>query len=123
MNTEQKLDDSGLRDQFETGAVREVANGRGRYDLISVPAMYRVAMHYENGAAKYSERNWEKGIPISNCINSLYRHLLKYIDGETSEDHMAAIAWNVFAIMHYETRNPNMQDLPTRREEDVNVSN
>ena len=30
------------------------------------------------------------------------------------EDHLAAIAWNVFAVMHFEEVMPEMQDIPNR---------
>jgi hypothetical protein len=54
------------------------------------------------GAEKYSERNWEKGIPISRCIASLERHLQQYKTGLMDEDHLAAIAVNAQFIMHFE---------------------
>jgi hypothetical protein len=40
--------------------------------------------------------------------------MVKYLSGRNDEDHLAAIAWNAFAIMHYEKYFPEMQDLPFR---------
>ncbi len=99
-----------------TGAVREAETGKGRYDLIPPEAMFRIARWFEQGAEKYGGRNWEKGIPVSRCISAAFRHLYKYLAGWTDEDHLAAVAWNVMAIMWFETRRPDMQDLPARRE-------
>ncbi len=97
-----EVKDSGDRRTFETGSVRDVRKGKGRYDLISPIALKRLAKHYENGAAKYGDRNWEKGQPLSSYMDSLIRHAYAYMAGDRSEDHAAAIAWNAFAVMHTE---------------------
>lgn len=119
MNQEQKIDlggiaDSGERQEFQTGAIREMQGKVGRYDLISPIGLRRLARWYQLGAEKYADRNWEKGVPISSCINSAFRHLIKYMLGMDDEDHLAAIAWNIFAVMHFEEVMPQMQDIPSR---------
>ena len=107
--------DTGERMEFETGAIREPHKGKGRYDLISTEGLMRLAAWYERGAEKYGDRNWEKGLPVSNCMNSLLRHAIKYLAGWDDEDHLAAIAWNAFAIMEFEKTHPELQDLPKRK--------
>lgn len=111
-----KLIDSGERREFETGAVRDIAEGKGRCDLLPAAALLRLSKHYENGAQKYEDRNWEKGIPISVMIDSGMRHLLKYLDGQTDEDHLVAAAWNIVGAMWMEEKHPELQDLPSRKE-------
>lgn len=64
--------------------------------------MRRLAVHYENGAKKYKDRNWEMGQPMMRCFNSAVRHLYKWVAGHDDEDHLAAAAWNVFAMLHVE---------------------
>ena len=101
METEfDKVQDSGERRTFETGSVRDVRSGKGRFDLVSPIALKRLARHYENGAAKYGDRNWEKGQPLSSYMDSLIRHAYGFMGGDRSEDHVAAVAWNAFAVMH-----------------------
>lgn len=91
-----KVVDSGApREEFGTGAVRDAASGKGRFDLIPMYAIKRLAIHYENGAAKYADRNWEKGIPLHRYVNSAFSHLGAFMDGDRTEDHLAAILWNV----------------------------
>ncbi len=85
--------------QFETGSVRSSSEGRGRYDLIPPMPLRRLAIHYENGAKRYSERNWEKGQNLSRYTNSMERHMNNLKAGEPLEDHCAAICWNAFAYM------------------------
>ena len=103
--------DSGAREEFPTGSVRDTQEGKGRFDLIDPHAMLRLARHYENGAKKYGDRNWEKGQPSSRYLSSAIRHLFKYLAGMRDEDHLAAAAWNVFAILHNEEVHKEMHDL------------
>lgn len=94
--------DSGQRRSFGTGAVRDIDDGKPRYDLIPPHALRRVAMLYTRGAVKYGENNWHKGIPTQQMLASAMRHLEAYRRGEQDEDHLAAVVWNVLAIMQYE---------------------
>lgn len=113
-NLEGKINDGGERISYGEGmAVREPSTGKGRYDLISPYATRRLAKWYELGAKKYADRNWEKGIPFSRYIDSAKRHLDKFIMGMEDEDHLAAAAWNIFAIMHHqELGQLELDDMP-----------
>ena len=94
------MNDSGKRETFATGAVRDSAEGKPRPELISPFAMERLAEWLRKGAEKYAPRNWEAGIPLSRCTASLCRHLLKFQQGATDEDHVAAILCNAMFIAH-----------------------
>lgn len=94
--------DSGQRQNFETGAKRDTQDGKPRFDLVPPLALQRVAMHYTNGAKKYDEHNWVKGIPRSRCIASALRHLYQLIMGDRTEDHASAVVFNMLCIIHYE---------------------
>lgn len=98
-----KVQDSGARQDFGTGSVRDTNEGKPRYDLITPIALYRLAMHYANGAKKYGDRNWEKGQPLSRYIESLERHLQKAKVGLVDEDHWSAIIWNAMSFIHTQT--------------------
>ena len=106
------LKDSGKRDKFDSGMVRDARVGKGRFDLISPFALERIAMIYEKGAIKYEDRNWEKGSPFSRTVDSAYRHLIQYMMGMEDEDHLAQAAWNLIAIMHLEQTKPELDDMP-----------
>lgn len=109
-----KITDGGARISYGDGlAIREPSIGKGRYDLISPFATRRLAEWYELGAQKYADRNWEKGMPFSRYIDSAKRHLDKYVMGMDDEDHLAAAAWNIFAIMHHqELGQTKFDDMP-----------
>lgn len=163
------IQDSGNRREFETGAVRDMAEGKGRCDLMPldvIAEIYRnndpergkdddgdndytftsierkdlipgtltlfelfkaygsreylmdaveyiivgifesrghafleLAKHFEDGCKKYGENNWKKGIPVKFYIDSAVRHLLKFYDGWTDEDHGRAALWNVICAI------------------------
>lgn len=116
MKIEQHIKDDGQERETYAGgkgAQREKAVGKGRYDLIPVFATRRLAGWYELGAGKYGDRNWEKGIPYSRCVDSAKRHLDKFIMGMRDEDHLAAAVWNLMAIMDYQERGMNeFDDMP-----------
>src|SRR3954470_1453827 len=53
--------DSGQRQEFSTGAVRDTQTGKGFPHLLPSHALLRLAKHFENGAKKYGKNNWRKG--------------------------------------------------------------
>ncbi len=91
--------DSGERRVFETGSVRDSRKGKGRFDLIPAYPLKRLAQLYERGAEKYADNNWQKGQPLANYLDSAMRHMNDYRDGDRAEDHLIAVAWNVFAYI------------------------
>lgn len=58
-----------------------------------------VAKHYEEGALKYGESNWQKGIPTWCYIDSAARHYLKWRRGDKDEPHDRAFVWNVLCCI------------------------
>jgi len=94
--------DSGERQEFTTGSVRDTQEGKGRYDLMSPIVLKRDAVHLENGAKKYGDRNWEKGQPLCRYLESAVRHIFDYLEGDRSEDHLAAARWNIAGVIHTE---------------------
>ena len=114
------LQDSGNRRLFDTGAVRVMDTGKGRYDLLPWEAIHELALHCEAGALKYGERNCEKGIPVSSLIDSAFRHLSKYMQGQKDEPHLRAAFWNIAYALYMEQTKPEMQNIPTRMK-DINI--
>lgn len=137
------IQDSGERTCFDTGAVRDIQQGKGRFDLMpirviaevldsnvvediakfietrdiehlyealidfSMKAEYRclqemfleVAIHFEEGAKKYGENNWQKGIPESSYIDSALRHYMKWGRADNDERHDRAFVWNIMCLI------------------------
>lgn len=109
------IKDSGDRTEFQSGAVRDMHEGKGRFDLLPMCVLMRLAKHYEAGARKYAERNWEQGIPCHSFADSAMRHLVKYMDGYTDEDHLIAAIWNLCGLAWTEEKKPELMDIPARK--------
>lgn len=106
------IKDSGDRRMFDTGAVRDMAEGKGRMDLLPWAAIMEISKHCENGAKKYGEHNVDKGIPTHSLCDSAARHLAKYLDGWTDEPHLLAAAWNLLWAIQMEVKHPELVDTP-----------
>lgn len=157
-----KILDSGDRTEFESGAVRDMREGKGRCDLLPLDVvceqyscpevrsfintmfkfqntgdalylkfalatfmysrewdintmMLEVAKHFEEGAKKYGDNNWRKGIPVRFYIDSALRHYFKFLREDQDEPHDRAVCWNIMCAMW--TCN-NMPELNEYRKSD-----
>lgn len=79
--------------------------------------MIEVSKHYEVGAKKYDERNWENGIPVHCFIDSGVRHYLKWRRGDTDEPHDRAFLFNILGAIWTHINLPDLIDLPFRKDE------
>jgi len=93
------IKDSGERRQFPTGAQRDRATGKGRMDLLPYRALIEVSKLFEAGAIKYEARNWEKGMPVSEFLDSGARHHAKLMIGMTDEPHIVQWCWNALCAL------------------------
>lgn len=110
------IKDSGQRREFDTGAKRDMAEGKG--DMVSLPnnAILRLSKHLESGAKKYGRWNYMKGIPLSSFLDSALRHIFKYLDGWDDEDHLSAAAFNILGAMEMEAKHKELIDIPSRQD-------
>lgn len=100
--------DSGAREERPSGYVRDTQKGKPRFDLLladGVPYRHqfltRFAELLARGAEKYGDRNWEKANDeesLDRFQSSAFRHLMQWMNGETDEDHAAAVAFNLYAF-------------------------
>jgi hypothetical protein len=96
--------------KFETGAVRSGDAEKTRYDLISPIGLQRVAETCAEGAIKYDDFNWEKGMPVHDLLNHAIRHIYLYLAGDRTEPHLAHAAWNLLAACHSEVLWPHLNE-------------
>lgn len=91
--------DSGKRQEFATGMVRDITEGKARYDLVYMPLLKRWAELMGRGAVKYGEKNWEKASTqeeLDRFKQSAIRHFFQWFNGENpEEDHAAAVLFNI----------------------------
>ena len=100
------MDDGIIRDvaRFQTsGDWRDLSSAILRFAnerKWSVPElMLETSIHFEEGAKKYGENNWQKGIPTNCYVDSAVRHYLKWRNGDTDEPHDRAFVWNLLCCM------------------------
>lgn len=77
--------------------------GKPKYSLIALDCLEPCARVLEFGAKKYSRDNWKKGMPITEIIDSLLRHLGalqrgELIDPESGEGHIGHIQCNALFL-------------------------
>jgi hypothetical protein len=98
--------------KFASGAIRDQDDSKEDYsETISWTAFKRYAQFMTRQKKKYGTGNFKKGIPIESYEQSLLRHVQKYMENkyeqgivEVDYDHLSAIVFNVFGIMHEEER-------------------
>lgn len=61
--------------------------------------LLEVGKHFEEGAKKYGENNWQKGIEPKYYIDSAIRHYLKWLRGDKDEPHDRAFVWNIMCCI------------------------
>lgn len=86
--------DSGAREKFSSGAVRDRQAGKGLPHILPTIALKRLAKHFELGAVKYGKNNWRKGIPLSSFLDSAFRHWCALAELQKDEDHACALLFN-----------------------------
>ena len=94
------LKDSGTRQSFQTGAVRDAAGNKSLLELLPPWALFAWGWIMEAGARKYAARNWEKGMPMSRYLSSAKRHIELYQAGFRDEPHLWQALWNIGGAVH-----------------------
>ena len=109
--TEFETKDSGKHEKFGSGMKRDTRDGKPRFALMwtelqpyEQQMVTRYAKLLARGAAKYEDRNWEKGDSKVELEDSLLRHTAQLVAGETDEDHAAAVWFNTQAIEYFRWR-------------------
>ncbi len=94
--------DSGQREQFESGMVRDTSAGKIRYDLVYMPMLKRWAELMTRGAQKYGDNNWKQASgqsELNRFKESAFRHFMAwFLEQETDEDHGAAVFFNISGV-------------------------
>lgn len=79
------------------------------YEGMIETSLLEVGKHFEEGAKKYGENNWQKGIPVYCYIDSAVRHYLKFKRGDNDEPHDRAFVWNLMCCI-WETDHSERKD-------------
>lgn len=90
--------------KYERGATRN--EKKPRYDLIPLPALIKLAERFTLGAGNHGEKNYQNGgVEFwQDTKNHLAEHLFKYLDGDISDDHLAAILCNAAMLAWFDNK-------------------
>lgn len=109
--TEQRLisDVSELALKIESERALRFNKGKPRPMLVPVEWLEALITVMEKGAQKYGDNNWKKGMPYSEVLNSLERHLIQFKKGENIDPDdglstMAKIAVNSLFLVYYQLK-------------------
>ena len=96
---------------------RKDDSGKLRFDLLPVKPLFKVVEVYTIGAAKYGDRNWEKGIPWWRIFGAMMRHGWAWWGGEQldpkdGQHHLSSVVWCALTLMEYEETHPELDDRP-----------
>ena len=81
------------------------------FDWLNMADMFLdVSKHFEEGAKKYGEYNWQKGIPTHCYIDSAVRHYLKWLRRDEDERHDRAFVWNILCCIWTCIHKPELND-------------
>jgi hypothetical protein len=97
-------------------ALRHFGSFKANWDAYTM--ILETAKHFEQGAKKYGEYNWQKGIPTKSYIDSAVRHYLKHLRGDTDERHDRAFVWNLLCCIWTCKHKPELNDY---RKDEENV--
>lgn len=90
--------DSGKREQFESGMQRDTQENKPIYTLLYMPMLTRWAMLMVRGMVKYGRDNWKKAngeAELQRFKDSALRHMFQWLEGDLTEDHAAAVFFNI----------------------------
>ena len=83
----------------------------------------RVSKIYHEGSKKYGKDNYKQGFKdtafLDERFNHVMDHLLRYREGDRTEDHLAKIAWWACFMMQSESANQSNQNGTTNQSDSL----
>jgi hypothetical protein len=104
MEKEFTVKDSGKRQEFESGMVRDTQEDKIDFStVLDGPLFKRIAIHLTKAKEKYPDvkpgvANWmlaNGDEELTRFRKSALRHFMQWYNGDTDEDHAAAVYFNI----------------------------
>ena len=114
-----EIKDSGQREQFHSGMIRDTSEGKVDYTLpFNGPMFERWASHLTAGAKKYPDpqagfANWMRATGFAEQLRfriSACRHFVQWLRGDTDEDHAAAVFFNINGYEYVKHKREEMEE-------------
>jgi hypothetical protein len=102
--------------RYESGVIRGDNTGKTDYTLaLDGPLFERWAAHLTKHAEEKGERNWMNASTqedYDRFKQSAFRHMVQLQSGDTSEDHFAAVVFNLNGMLYTQAKGLEPQDVP-----------
>ena len=90
--------------------------GKPQWSQVDFESLIPMVQVLEYGAKKYGKRNWKKGLPVSECIESLLRHTFSLLSGEECDEestlrHIGHMQANCMFIAYNLKNKPEFNDI------------
>lgn len=91
-------------------------DGKPKWSLVDFNSLEDMVRVLEMGAKKYSTFNWQKGMPVSEVIESMLRHTFSLLSGEINDKesglpHIGHIQCNAMFIAYMIKNKPEFNDV------------
>lgn len=104
----QTWDGGDLRGIFR-GAQKE-SDGKLKWDSFLWKALTRVNIRWQENKSNYPVHNHLLPLSRTDLEDAIFRHYLQLKDGDTSEDHLSAIALNAMMIIEAQENKSLIED-------------
>lgn len=89
--------------------------GKLKWSLVPFDALAPMVRVLQFGSKKYAPYNWQKGLSVVECVESLLRHTFAFLDGEdldpeSNEEHIGHIQANILFISWLLENKPEFDD-------------
>lgn len=106
-----------VQELLARGVAWKADDGKLPLELLPPDALEEIARVLQFGAAKYGERNWEKGLRWARVYGALLRHLFAWWRGQDRDDetglsHLAHAGCCVLFLLAHERRALGEDDRP-----------
>lgn len=95
----------------------DIIEDKLRWDLLPLDLVEKIVEIYHHGAKKYAPNTW-KGLEDgeNRYFSALMRHLTAHRKGELTDPesgklHMAHVAWNAIALLHFATEKQHGEEV------------
>lgn len=89
--------------------------GKAKWSLLDYPTIEGLVEVLGFGMRKYAAHNWKKGLPYTEIVDSLQRHLKSFMDGEELDPesglhHVDHMQCNTMFLAYMSKHRPDMDD-------------
>ena len=95
-----------LTDNIQYNAWEREARNFPGLETLPYNGLRSLARTCHEGATKYGENNWLLGFQVTGLLNHAVRHLIRYGNGDRTEDHRGHSSWGFMTSVYFLNHRP-----------------